>query len=234
MNLRFVFKDYKFLRRYHIYFLFFEISNPNFTLLSKSEIYYPRNTVATPRSQIRNINFPKLNYKFCFRINPKRTSYRRARHSLGEVKLYFTFWPKARDRQGLNTKILVPEGGCVDDVSLRHIGAVPTGHLERARESAKLQPRHPSHSPQPGTGNRSVKWLALRWLQTTARLDFSRPQVVCNSSKIERKGGGSAGWCMAGLLMKICQKVSLSNCHFWGHIRSSKRFGRRLCRNRYF
>jgi hypothetical protein len=63
MNLLFVFKDYKFRdkgtvgSRYHSYFLFLKISNPYFTLFSKSEIYNPRNTFAPPCSQIRNINF---------------------------------------------------------------------------------------------------------------------------------------------------------------------------------
>jgi hypothetical protein len=36
-----------------------EISNPNFALLSKFEIYNPRDTLAPPHSHIRNITFPK-------------------------------------------------------------------------------------------------------------------------------------------------------------------------------
>jgi hypothetical protein len=40
-------------------FSLFERSNPNFALLSKQEIYNPRDTLALPHSQIRNIKFPK-------------------------------------------------------------------------------------------------------------------------------------------------------------------------------
>jgi hypothetical protein len=46
-----------------LYFLFLEISYPNFTLLSKSEIYNSTNALASPCCQIINIKFPKWNDK---------------------------------------------------------------------------------------------------------------------------------------------------------------------------
>jgi hypothetical protein len=67
VNFLFVSNVYKFPKkgtvgsRNHLYFLFLEISNPNFTLLSKSEIFNSRNTLAL--AQIRKIIFPKWNYK---------------------------------------------------------------------------------------------------------------------------------------------------------------------------
>ncbi len=132
-------------------------------------------------------------------FNSKRTSYCGAHHGTGEVRLDLTFWSIARDWRGLNTKILVHEGGCVYDVSLRYrvcrfwelalIGAEPPVHLDWAEEAAWLQIRHPLptlHSPGLETDQLNDWCHAGLW--TRALPDFSHPRVVCNSSKIEWKG----------------------------------------------
>jgi hypothetical protein len=106
-------------------------------------------------------------------------------------------------------------------------------YLRRAREKARLRTRHPPHSTRPATGNWLECWLALHRTVDHGPVDFSRHQVVCNSSKTERMGGGHQGGAATGLLMKNCQKVH-QNVKFWGHVRSSKRLGRHFCRNRYF
>jgi hypothetical protein len=92
---------------------------------------------------------------------------------------------------------VVHEESSVYDVSPRYRGcpfwehaqidAAWTVHLERARDQAQLQICHPLHSPQPGTGNRLVNDLRCALLRTTARPDFSRPRIVCNSIKTKRK-----------------------------------------------
>jgi hypothetical protein len=176
-------------------------------------------------------------------LNPKWIGYSGVRHGPGEVKLDLTLWTIARDQRGLHTKILVHEGCCVYDVSPRYrvcwfrelaqIGAVPTVHLERAREAARLSPATPRTCHSPGlnpigkmTGDapdyRSPPgWTlpALRWYLIAL--------------KPSRKGGGQHGGAASRLLMKICQKVR-QNVIFWWHVRASKIFGIRFCRNRYF
>ncbi len=65
---------------------------------------------------------------------------------------------------------------------------------------------------------------------TTAQWDFYCSEVVCNKSKTERKGGGQQGGTVARFIMNIYQNVH-QNVIFQCHIRSSKGFRRRFCRN---
>jgi hypothetical protein len=165
-------------------------------------------------------------------VNLKWTGYHGSRHGPGEEKLDHTFWTIAADRWGLNWQNLVHEGSSVYDASPgyrgrwfrehAHISAMPFGK--------NLPPPCTLHSQGLETDWYSDWWRA--GLQTTARPDFSCPGLVCNSSKAERKGGGRQGGAAAGLLTNIRQKVC-QNAIFWGHVRSSKRFERRFCRNRY-
>jgi hypothetical protein len=87
------------------------------------------------------------------------------------------------------------------------IGAGPTDHLERARETgptANPPPRHTLRGPRP-----EIDW----------NVDW-------------RRGGGLQGGAVAGFLTKNLQKVS-QNVILRCLGRSSKRLGRRFCRNRY-
>ncbi len=151
----------------------------------------------------------------CF--NPKWTGYCGVRHEPGEVKLDLTFGLVARDRRGLNWKILGHEGGSVYDMppcyrvcqfwELALFGAALVVQLGRAREQV------------PRTRNRSNS--ATTRLQTTAQPDFSRFWVVCNSNKTKQKGGGGlAGWCQGQTSDKSTSNY-MSKCQF---LRSYQKF----------
>ncbi len=104
-------------------------------------------------------------------------------------------------------------------------------HLEREREQGpNWEPASPCTlcSLGPET-DWNVNWHCTT-LRTTARRDFSSARVVCNSSKTGLKQGGSAGWRCDWASYEKTSKW-MSKRHFWGHVRGSKSFGRRLCRN---
>ncbi len=71
----------------------------------------------------------------------------------------------------------------------------------------------PDFGPQPGRTSPALGWSVI---------------AVKPSG-----GGGRQGGATARLLMKNHRKGH-QNIIFWGHCRSSKRLGRRFCRNRYF
>jgi hypothetical protein len=66
---------------------------------------------------------------------------------------------------------------------------------------------------------------------TPRTLRSPRPEIDWNVDW--RRGGGSAGWCRGRISDKTSSK-SQSKRNFLGHVRSSKRLGRRFCRNRDF
>jgi hypothetical protein len=61
--------------------------------------------------------------------------------------------------------------------------------------------------------------------------DFSRTRVVCNDSKTGQKREGLQGCAATEHLTKKPQH-GCKNIIFWRHVRNSKWFARRFCRNR--
>jgi hypothetical protein len=110
-------------------------------------------------------------------------------------------------------------------------GAATFLPLERAREQTRLKTASPCILH--GLGPKSdwkIDWRCTG-LWTMARRDFSRTQVVCNSNKTGPKWRGSAVSRCDWLLTKKHQN-GCQNIIFWCHVRSSKRFERRFCRNK--
>jgi hypothetical protein len=105
------------------------------------------------------------------------------------------------------------------------------GPLWKSERLARLRTRHPPHSTRPGTWNSSEFYWRHTSLRTTARRDFSRARVVRNSCKTGRKQGCRQSSDATEFLMKKRQN-GRQNVVFWCHVRSSKRFGRRFCKNR--
>ncbi len=112
------------------------------------------------------------------------------------------------------------------------IGAAPTVHLGRARERARLRTRLPPHSMRPATGN----WLEFF---TGAAPDCgprpgrTSPALRWSVYAVKPGGRGGFGRGRRGLISdENTSKWTCQNVIFWGHVRSSKRFGRRFCRNR--
>ncbi len=115
--------------------------------------------------------------------------------------------------------------------SAQNGAATIIGPLRKSETPARLITHHPPHSTQPGTWNWSEFYWRRTALRTTARRDFSRARVVRNSCKTGRKWGWWHSSDATELLTKIRQN-GRQNDVFWCHVRSSKRFGRRFCRNR--
>jgi hypothetical protein len=103
--------------------------------------------------------------------------------------------------------------------------------LERARPD--WEPASPRTLRSPGREIYRNVACCRTALRTTARWDFSRAQVVCNTSKTGRKWECRNVSTATELLIQKRQN-GRQNVIFWRHVRSSKRFARRFCRNRSF
>jgi hypothetical protein len=100
--------------------------------------------------------------------------------------------------------------------------------LRKSERPDRLRTCLPPHSTCLGPEtDQNVDWV----LWTMAWQDFSRDRVVCNSRKTGWKRGRRQSHAVTELLTKKCQN-GCQNVIFCCHVRSSKRFGGRFCRNR--
>jgi hypothetical protein len=117
---------------------------------------------------------------------------------------------------------------CHRTIESASFGNLPIS-VRRQQSTWKEQETRPNCEPATPSNLWSVFRLAPTRLRTTAQLDFSWPQVVCNSSKNQAEGGGGQ---QSGAAPDIWRKyVKMS---FFEVMSEVQRFGRRFCRKRYF
>ncbi len=127
----------------------------------------------------------------------------------GRDKVGPHLWPIGRDWQGLNMKIPVHEGCCVYDVS---------PHYRVCRFWKLVQIGATANPPTPTLSTaRDRKPIGIQ----TRTTDHS-PAGLFPTSEWRR-----------GRTSDKNMSKSPSKRHFWGHVISSKKFGRCFCRNKY-